>query len=63
MDEYYQLCETDYLKHDPKTFSLSLSLTSEKILTGCSFRHNQCADDCTEGLSGMKFKWVKPSKK
>ena len=57
MEVLYEECARSHLKQDPKTKVISLSLSPEGILTGCSFRAIRCKDDCSRGLDGLSFNW------
>jgi hypothetical protein len=59
MEELYEECAQTCLKQDSETNVLSLEFSAPGVLTGCSWRAKGCADDCTQGLSGISFTWEK----
>ncbi|MBN2694062.1 hypothetical protein JXR93_05325 [bacterium] len=58
VDDFYNICETDTLKQNPDENFITLQLTPDNILTGCSYFNMHCADDCSQGLHGVSFKWL-----
>jgi len=57
MEELYEECANAHLKQDPKTNVLSLRISQDGILEGCTYRSIGCADDCTRGLQEFRFAW------
>ncbi len=57
MDQMYADCAGSYLTADPSQNKLSLRLSKENILVGCSYWPSNCMDDCLEGFSDIKIEW------
>jgi len=57
MEELYEECANAHLKQNPKTNVLSLRISQDGILGGCTYRSIWCVDDCTRGLKGFRFFW------
>lgn len=57
MEELYDLCAKEILTRDPEDNVLNLELTAEGLLQSCTYRPKNCADDCTEGITGFTFSW------
>lgn len=57
MDQLYQRCRDDVLSKSTSAYDLSLRVGEFGQLVACTYRHLQCADDCTQGiaLSGFSF--------
>jgi hypothetical protein len=57
MDALYEDCAVSYLAQNPETHTLSLEFSEEGVLTSCTYRPLNCADDCSKGLNSVTLIW------
>ena len=57
MDHLYEACATSYLTQDTDINILSLEFNERGILSSCTYRPRNCADDCSEGLESVALAW------
>ncbi len=57
MDQLYEACATSYLTQNTEINVLSLEFAEQGILSSCTYRPRNCADDCSEGLESVVLAW------
>ena len=57
VDPMYDECLNVVLKKDPKDHEFYVAFFKNGLLADCSYRHKQCADDCSEGPGVSTIRW------
>lgn len=57
MDQLYEECLNDVLTKDPGQHAFYVAFFADGLLADCSYRHKQCADDCSEGPEIHAILW------